>query len=191
MARMRLRSFCAALALSLAAAGAGAPAAAQDFQPIAPEEATLIVAPQAFGTSDIRRSVADDGFIRYELWRTPFSTDRRFFHLLLREVVRGSPVANPASLREIVGQFLGGRTAAVTWQEQGDLEVGLGEAEFQTFELIGMGCAGFVIDFGFGPADRTPQAVEGLYCDPAVARLPLADIERTLNAIGVEGVYRP
>jgi hypothetical protein len=181
---------CAA-ALLLAAAGAASPAAARDFRSAEPGETRLIVDPRAFGTSGIRRSIADDGFVRYELWQTPFDTRRRFFHLLLREVLRGSPVANPAPLREIVSQFLGGRTGAVVWQDEGALEVGLGEASYQRFELAGMGCAGFVIDFGFGPADRTPRAVEGLYCDPASARLPVADIERTLNAIGVAGIYEP
>ena len=177
--------------LAWAAAGMATPAGAQNFQPIAADDARLMVDPRAFSGSNILRSVADDGFIRYELWTTPFSTSRRFFHILLREVLRGSPVANPASLPEIVSQFLGGRTGAVVWQDTGDLQVGLGDATFQTFGLAGMGCVGFVIDYGFGPADRTPRAVEGMYCDPVVTRLPLADIERTLNGIGVAGVHEP
>ena len=184
------RACIAAAAIGIAA-GATPSARSQDFEAIAADDARLIIDPAAFGGNGIRRSVADDGFIRYELWATPFSTNRRFFHVLLREVLRGSPVANPADLREIVSQFLGGRTAAVVWQDAGDLRVGLGDATFQTFQLAGMGCAGFVVDYGFGPADRTPRAVEGLYCDPAVSRLPLADIERTLNGVGVTGVYEP
>ena len=182
---------CIAATLIWAMVGAVPSASAQDFAPVSEDDARLIVDPGAFGSSDIRRSAADDGFIRYELWTTPFSTNRRFFHLLLREVLRGSPVANPADLQAIVSQFLGGRTGAVVWQDLGDLTVGLGDATFQTFELAGMGCAGFVIDYGFGPAERTPRAVEGLYCDPAMSRLPLADIERTLNSVGVAGVYEP
>ena len=185
------RSVRSAAAILVYLAVTTAPAAGQDFRPMVDEEARLLVAPSVLAGEDAQRSVANDGFVRYELWSIPFRTNRPFFHLLLREVLRGSPVANPSTLEEIVAQFLGGRTSTVVWQDGGDLQTGLGDATFRMFQLAGFGCAGFVVDYDVGPADRTPRAVEGLYCDPAVDRLSFVDIERTLNGIGVTGLHAP
>ena len=97
-----------AAALFWATAGMMAPAGAQDFAPIAADDARLIIDPSAFESHDIRRSAADDGFIRYELWTSPFSTNRRFFHILLRDVLRGSPLMVYASSLERLEDFAAG-----------------------------------------------------------------------------------
>ena len=165
---------------------------AQTWQPIEPAEARLLIAPQAFGTQGIQRWVLTAGPARYERWATRFDLSRRFFQIVLREVPDNMVVATDADVRRIVLQSWGNnRPDAIHWGQEQDLATGLGLARILPFQFQSFGCAGFHLPFGTVEAGVAANAVEGLYCDPAAAVLPIFDIQATLDSVGVAGIYAP
>ncbi len=165
---------------------------AQAWQPIGPEEARLLMAPRAFGTQGIQRWVLNAGPARYERWATRFDTSRRFFQIILREVPDNMVVATDADVRRIVLESWGNnRPETIRWGQQQDLATGLGLARILPFQFQTFGCAGFHISLGDLEPGVVASAVEGFYCDPTAAVLPVFDIQATLDSLGVAGLYTP
>lgn len=171
--------------------------------------ARLIVAPYAFGSRRVGRSLIETPSARYEIWTTDFDFERRFYHFVLREnaafrVIRDELVIEAAVLSMWPPDF-----ATIDFDEGtiGKVDSRLGTARYKRFTATGSGlvgadgktvgpprrtaCVGFVMPFGGEHGSYPANTIQGLYCDPAELSLPTFDIDGTLQAIGVKGLYRP
>lgn len=176
---------------------------------LSPSQARLIVAPYAFGSRRIDRSVIASEAARYEIWTTEFDFERRFFHIVLRENTPFRVIRDEMNIESAVRSMWPPGFASIRFSDEKveTVDSRLGTARYQRFTATGSGvigadgkpvgparstaCAGFILPFGAEYGDFPGNTIQGLYCDPAELSLPTFDIEGTLQAIGVKGIYKP
>lgn len=207
---MRVSIVWAVFALNLAFMHVALGQSANDGRvPIEPAEARLIVAPYAFGSEGVSRWLIDRPSARYEIWTTQFDFDQRFYHIVLRENAPFRVVRDELDIEAAVQSMwpVGFADVAFEEEELGKVDSRLGEATYRRFTAMGAAtlsakgdvavpprstaCVGFVLPFGGNHGGFPSNSIQGLYCDPAELVLPTFDVEGTLQAIGVQGIYRP
>lgn len=174
-----------------------------------PGQARLIVAPYAFGDIPVDRSVIASNAARYEIWTTSFDFERRFYHIVLRENRPFNVIRDEMDIEAAVRAMWPAGFADISFADEPEyrVESRLGEARYGRFTATGAGiagadgaptgpprstaCVGFILPFGDSYGGYPGNTVQGVYCDPAELSLPTFDIEGTLQAIGVKGLYRP
>lgn len=164
------------------------------FQPITVDEATIIVAPTAFGREDITRRLAVGGNgIRYEYWQSRVDTAIPYYHLYLRDNPAGLFATDAFTTEALVDQAFPPQTAErIRFDDPFNLQIGLGDAVVQRFRVGQHACAAFEVDFGeFREDGLSTETLRGFYCDPLQLFLSNFDIQTTLDLIGVERYYIP
>ncbi|MGP1395325.1 MAG: hypothetical protein ACTS3R_07420 [Inquilinaceae bacterium] len=157
---------------------------AQQWQPIDASEARLDIAPSAFGTQGIQRSSVTAQGARYERWSTGLDSSRRFFHVVLREAIGLTVIADPLDIPTVAAEAWPA-AAGAAFEDPVELITTLGPTRYRRFTQAGIGCAAFITTFGDYRGGYPANTVQGIYCDPGTRTLPQDDVERTLNAITV------
>lgn len=206
MLTVRLFSVVVAMAFTGLASTQGL---ANDRVRLAEAEARMIIAPYAFGSHRINRWLIDQPSARYEIWTSRLDFETRIFHVVLRENAPFRVVVDDLDIRAVVEAALPDGFAQIAFNEEGVgiVETGLGIARYERFTASGgapigaegtpvgppqeTACVGFILPFGGSHGGYPVNTVQGLYCDPAELVLPTFDIEGTLQAIGVKGIYLP
>lgn len=202
-------AICALVAGLFWAATASGQSAGDGRVPLDAADARLIIAPYAFGSDGASRWLIDRPSARYEIWTTNFDFDQRFFHIVLRENAAFRVIRDELDIDAAVRSMWPAGFADIAFEQEaeGKVDSRLGTARYHRFTATGAStikadgsvavpprttaCVGFVLPFGESHGGYPANTIQGLYCDPAELVLPTFDIEGTLQAIGVKGIYRP